>query len=107
MLGPCSTPTWFRTTTHRVFHRPGRPPSPGGRGMSSSCVVIEPSAVYDDDALYQALGLSGQALSRARRSGELRFTRKGRRVLYLGSWVLAWLQAGGESDGAERSGRLD
>lgn len=56
-------------------------------------VSIEPDAVYDDGALYLSLGLTPAALSKGRRDGELRFTRRGKRTLYLGQWVLDWLQA--------------
>jgi hypothetical protein len=60
---------------------------------------IEPNTVYDDDSLYSAIGLTRQTLTRARREEGLRYTRKGNRVLYLGEWVLAWLQASAEPRG--------
>jgi hypothetical protein len=60
--------------------------------MVNAC-LIEPSAVYDDGSLMLALGLSEATLSRARREGQLRFTRKGQRILYLGQWVVDWLAA--------------
>jgi hypothetical protein len=56
-------------------------------------ISITPDAVYDDGTLYLSLGLTPAALSKARRAGELRFTRQGKRTLYLGQWVLDWLQA--------------
>jgi hypothetical protein len=56
-------------------------------------VLIEPEAVYDDGALRQALGLTATTLSAARRAGRLRYTRQGKRTLYKGSWVLAWLDS--------------
>jgi hypothetical protein len=56
-------------------------------------VSIAPDGIYDDGALYLALGLSLGTLARARRSGELRYTRKGKRTLYLGQWVLDWIKA--------------
>jgi hypothetical protein len=59
----------------------------------TSAVPIDPQAVYDDGALHFLLGLSSAALARARRAGELRFTRKGKRTLYLGQWVLDWINA--------------
>ncbi len=54
-------------------------------------VQIEPSAIYDDGALYQTLGLREGTLARARRAGELRYVRKGPRTLYLGRWLIDWL----------------
>lgn len=54
---------------------------------------IDPNAIYDDGALYLSLGLSPACLTRARRGGLLRFTRQGHRTLYLGRWILDWLEA--------------
>ena len=60
--------------------------------LSLGCpLILEPTGVYDDGALVLGLGLTHAALIRARRDRRLRFTRKGQRTLYLGSWVLDWL----------------
>jgi hypothetical protein len=56
-------------------------------------VVIEPEALFDDGALRQVLGLTPATLATARRKGLLRFTRQGNRILYLGRWLLDWLEA--------------
>jgi hypothetical protein len=56
-------------------------------------IRIDPDGVYDDDVLYASLELSSATLARARRDGRLRYTRQGRRVLYLGRWLLDWLSA--------------
>ena len=63
-------------------------------------VPIHANAVYDDAAIQVSLGIGSKALSKARRSGELQFSRKGRRILYLGQWVLDWL----ETDAARATG---
>jgi hypothetical protein len=55
-------------------------------------VSLNPEATYDDGALYCVLGLSATTLAKARRDGSLRYTRQGRRILYLGEWVTAWLK---------------
>jgi hypothetical protein len=55
-------------------------------------VVIEPEAVYDDGAIRQALGLTDAALAAGRRAGTLRSVRQGKRTLYLGRWILGWLE---------------
>ncbi len=55
-------------------------------------VLIHPEGVYDDGAIRQDLGLTDAALAKARRSGSLRHTRVGKRVLYKGAWILAWLE---------------
>jgi hypothetical protein len=52
---------------------------------------IDPDSLYDESAIILALDLSSATLARARRTGALRYTRKGRRVFYLGSWLLDWL----------------
>ncbi len=43
--------------------------------------------------LSSLLGIGSQTFATARRSGELRSVRKGQRILYLGTWVIAWLTA--------------
>jgi hypothetical protein len=57
--------------------------------------LLQPNAVYDDGALASSLGLTPTTLARARQSGQLQFTRQGKRTLYLGRWVLAWLEGQG------------
>ena len=59
---------------------------------------IDPEAIYDDAALVLGLGVAQATLGRARRAGHLRSTRKGRRVLYRGHWVLDWLERDGGQD---------
>jgi hypothetical protein len=54
------------------------------------------TGVYDDASLQVVLGVGTPVLARARQMGELRSTRKGRRVLYLGEWVLDWLRSDGQ-----------
>lgn len=53
---------------------------------------IKPEAIYDDGRLAD-FGLSAAALRRARAAGKLRFTRQGKRCIYLGRWLLDWLEA--------------
>lgn len=53
------------------------------------CILSE--GIYDDLLLGSVLDLTPQTLKAARQSGALRFTRKGKRTLYLGRWVLDWL----------------
>ena len=55
--------------------------------------IIEQDALYDDGALRHAVGLTEATLATARRRGALRFSRQGKRILYRGSWVLAWLES--------------
>ncbi len=53
---------------------------------------IEADCLYDDASLL-VLGLSPDALVRARKAGALRSVRAGRggRAIYLGRWILDWL----------------
>lgn len=55
--------------------------------------TIELEGLYDDKALGRLLGLRPGSLARARKAGELRFTRRGGQILYFGRWVTAWLAA--------------
>lgn len=55
-------------------------------------VLINSTAVYDSGSLQKLLGISPRVLSNARSEGLLQYTRKGRRTLYLGEWVLRWLE---------------
>jgi hypothetical protein len=55
-------------------------------------ITINPLAVYTADQLSAMLDVSESTLAEARRSGALRATKKGRRRIYLGEWVLAWLR---------------
>jgi hypothetical protein len=59
-------------------------------------VRIEPDALYDDGSLYQLIGLTQTSLLAARRGGRLRYSRQGNRVIYLGCWILQWLESTGE-----------
>ena len=58
-----------------------------------SPIKIDPDSIYDDGSLVLMLDVSTATLARARRDGRLRYTRQGRRVLYLGQWILDWLAA--------------
>jgi hypothetical protein len=62
-------------------------------------IKLDPAGIYDDTLLSNLLGVSAQTLSLARRAGDLRYTRKGQRILYLGAWVLAWLGNEGAGQG--------
>lgn len=54
-------------------------------------VWINPEAFYDDSNIYGLLGISISAITRSRLDGSLRFTRAGKRVFYLGQWIIDWL----------------
>jgi hypothetical protein len=55
---------------------------------------IEATAVYGDLTACAALGVGLSVLDRGRRDGGLRYSRRGSRNFYLGSWLLAWIEAG-------------
>ena len=54
--------------------------------------ALKTFGVYDDDVLMEGMGIPKITLAKARRSGQLRFTRKGHRILYRGQWVIDWLE---------------
>ena len=56
-------------------------------------VRIEATAVYDEAFLHHNLGLPCASLAKARRNGSLRHVVVGKRILFLGGWVLEWLEA--------------
>jgi excisionase family DNA binding protein len=61
--------------------------------------TIEPHGIYTVGQLGALLDVSEATLVKARRSGALRATKKGRRVLFLGESVLEWLRSdGGDVD---------
>jgi hypothetical protein len=56
-------------------------------------ITIHPTGIYGTDDLSEMLDVSLDTQADARRSGSLRFARKGRRIIHLGEWVLDWLRA--------------
>jgi hypothetical protein len=60
---------------------------------------ILPNALYSEEALMEILGLGSEPLRRARRSGQLRYSRPSKSPLYLGQWVIDWLQAQSKCEG--------
>ncbi len=57
---------------------------------------IEREAIYSDGAARLLLNVTEGVTARARRGGTLRYARVGRRILYLGSWLLAWIERASE-----------
>lgn len=56
-------------------------------------------AVYDDAALAVWHGIPARTLRAARRAGDLRHAKAGTRTIYLGRWLLDWLERSGGSEG--------
>jgi hypothetical protein len=54
-------------------------------------LTIDPNDIYDEGAVVLTLGIPSSTLARARRRGELRSSRRGRRTYYLGRWLREWL----------------
>lgn len=54
-------------------------------------LLIDPNGVYEEGAVSLALDITLASLSKARRSGELRFVRRGRHVFITGRNLLEWL----------------
>lgn len=72
----------------------------------NATVKIDPDGFYTDRAL-DLMGISATALAQARKSGELKHRRVGRRgrALYRGSWVLSWLDRAGEPAPSQACGQ--
>jgi hypothetical protein len=56
----------------------------------ANTLSIEPNTIYDEGTVSLALDIPLSSLDRARREGRLRFVRKGRRIFFLGQWLLEW-----------------
>ena len=61
-------------------------------------IRIDPDAYYHAGAIALTLDIPLSVLDRARRRGELRYVRRGRRIFMRGQWVLAWLTPTAESE---------
>lgn len=64
---------------------------------------IHPDALYDNATLLLSLGIGEGTLARARRAEGLRFARCGGRLVYLGRWILDWLER--QADGKQTDPR--
>ena len=54
---------------------------------------VNPTSIYDDSTIQQSLGISAESLKRARKMRKLRFAKNGHRILYLGRWLIDWLES--------------
>lgn len=63
---------------------------------------IDPTGIYSDGELRLILDVGAAVTARARRSGDLRHARQGRRVIYRGQWILDWLDAIAQGNGGVR-----
>ena len=52
---------------------------------------FDPDGFYTEWSL-RVMGLDGEAMRKARKSGELKFKEVGAERLYKGEWLLEWLQ---------------
>jgi hypothetical protein len=62
---------------------------------------IDPELYYEEEGL-RLCGLDGEALRKARESGQLRHRKVGKVVLYKGEWLREWLDRA-EAAGAGRA----
>jgi hypothetical protein len=56
--------------------------------------VIHPNAVYFGELFQRLFRMTKSTLRREVREGRLRVSKRGGRYLLLGSWILAWIEAG-------------
>jgi excisionase family DNA binding protein len=87
------------STLHALLDA-SRDVAPGRRGGALTD-TIELLRLYSTDEVCELLDVSREALGRARKSGALRAVRPGRRVMFLGEALLAWLRGCGK--GAEHA----
>ncbi len=60
--------------------------------MANGLLTVEPTAIYDEYQIRRALGLTEHLMLKERRDGRIKFARRGRRVYYLGSWIINWME---------------
>jgi len=65
-------------------------PDPG----SPSPLVLHPDAVFSLEQARRALGMEKSTLAREIRLGRLRVSKRGKRYLFLGSWLREWIADG-------------
>jgi hypothetical protein len=56
--------------------------------------VINPNALYFQDELRQLLRLKESTVRRELREGRLRVSKRAGRYIFLGAWILEWVEAG-------------
>ena len=61
--------------------------------MTLTPIQIDPAGFYRDGDVRLMFELTDAALSKARRRGDLRFTRRGRQIFYRGQWLIDWLDS--------------
>jgi hypothetical protein len=83
-----------------IYRSHTRAPAPAGQP-----VRIEPDAWYADADLRLILRLPGATLQRARKTGELRHTRRGITAWHRGAWVIDWLSDNTVGEGTVDNGR--
>ena len=71
---------------------------------ASQPIRIDPDAIYDDAALVLLFGLTTRTLARERQAGRLRYTKRGRVILYRGDWVTDWLIGSSRRTGVNDQG---
>jgi hypothetical protein len=54
-------------------------------------IRLEPDAYYSEAEFLKHSGFAPTALEQGRRSGDLRFVKRGHARVYKGSWLISWL----------------
>jgi hypothetical protein len=68
--------------------------------------VIHRDAVYTLSQATHVLGMAEGTLAREIHLGRIRSARRGGRTLFLGAWLIAWVESGTESPDCGCDGRL-
>ena len=53
---------------------------------------LDPQAVYSQSEICEALGITARRLGNAAVAGEVRFAALGSQRVYLGQWILDWIE---------------
>ena len=61
-------------------------------------ITFDQNGWYTDGQARLLLDVPGATLARARRAGELRYSRAGKRIMYRGQWLTAWLESSAKGD---------
>jgi hypothetical protein len=60
--------------------------------VTTTAIRIDPTAFYPETAVIIGLDIPSATLTRAKRTGDIRFRGVGNRTYYLGRWLLDWLE---------------
>jgi hypothetical protein len=92
---PCSkSPTLPRNISESIRADAARVAATKGLPPMSDVPVIQIHGVYTLRTAAELLSLKSSCLPRECRLGRLKYSKRGGRVLFLGSWLIEWVERG-------------